>query len=459
MLDLHSHTEGVAWPSFPNTFAMPVYAILFQLDHSQWFSAEELVEMQFRQLRALLAHAVETVPYYQQRMADWDETAIESLDPERWRGLPILTREDIQEAGESLRSEKIPSSHGKTGEIFTVGATGKPVRVVRSQLWSYYRAAVTMRDHIWQQRDLTGKLAAIREMNRGKHLYPDGTVARGWSQITREIFNNGPGVAININTPVPMIARWLQRQEPDYILSYPSIVGRVAAYCRDNHILLPSLQQVETYSEPMTDDVRAACRDAWGVPVVDIYSSREAGYLALQCPVQPHYHVQSECVYLEVLDEEGRPCGPGEVGRVVATSLHNLAMPLIRYEIGDYAEVGGPCACGRGLPVLKRIIGRRQNRMLMPNGETRWPLLTSESIAALLEVAPIQQYQFAQISHDEIEARLVIERPLEWPEIERLKDWVAEWLYRPFELSVTYHQALPRTESGAFDDFVCEVEV
>ena len=459
MLDLHSHTEGVSWPSFPNTFAMPVYAILFQLEHSQWLSRQELTEMQFRQLRSLVGHALKSVPFYQERLAHMSRNDVEALDPESWRALPILTREDIQGAGEALQSEKVPSSHGKTGEIYTVGATGKPVRVVRSQLWSYYRAAVTMRDHLWHGRDLAGKLAVIREPNYGKHLYPSGTNAAGWSQITREIFNNGPGVALNINTPVPMMARWLERQNPDYILTYPSIAGEIADYCRRNDILLPRLKQVETNSELVTEELRAACREAWGVPLIDLYSSREAGYLALECPQRPHYHVQSECVYLEVLDDDGRPCRPGEVGRVVITALHNLVMPLIRYEIGDLAEVGKACACGRGLPVLNRIIGRRQNKVLMANGDSRRPVLTTESIAALLEIAPIQQFQFAQVGREAMEARLVIERPLEWPEVERLQAWVSEWFYQPYDVSVTYHQSLPTLESGAFDDFVCELPV
>lgn len=457
MLDLHSHTDGVVWPSFPNTVAMPVYAILFQLDHSQWFSPDELAEMQFRQLRALLRHAVKTVPHYRERLGHLDEAAIERLDPESWRALPILTRADIQQAGGALRSEKLPSSHGKTGESFAVGATGQPVRVLRSQLWSYIRAAITMRAHLWQRRDLTAKLAAIREPSHGKHLYPMGTEAQGWSQITREIFTNGPGLALNINTPVPMMARWLQREDPAYLLTYPGVAQQIAEYCLDRNILLPSLKQVETNSELVTDEARAACREAWGVPLVDAYSTREVGYLALQCPERLHYHVQAECAYLEVLDDEGRPCRPGEVGRVVATALHNHVMPLIRYELGDRAEVGRPCTCGRGLPVLKRIIGRRQNKVLLPNGDSRWPMLTSEAVGALLEVAPVQRFQIAQVSHEEVEARLVIDRPLEWPEIERLQAWVADWFYRPFEVKVTYHQALPQTEGGGVDDFVCEV--
>src|SRR3546814_13116510 len=86
-------------------------------------------------------------------------------------------------------------------------------------------------------------------------------------------------------------------------------------------------------------------------------------YLALQCPEHEHYHVQSEAVLLEVLDEEDRPCRPGEVGRVVVTPLTNFAMPMIRYAVGGLAAVGAPCPCGRGLPVLTRILGRARDKI------------------------------------------------------------------------------------------------
>jgi phenylacetate-CoA ligase len=88
-----------------------------------------------------------------------------------------------------------------------------------------------------------------------------------------------------------------------------------------------------------------------------MYSANETGYLALQCPLSGHYHVQSETVLVEVLDEVGRACRPGETGAVVVTPLQNFAMPLLRYSLGDFAEVGSPCACGRHLPVLKEILG------------------------------------------------------------------------------------------------------
>ena len=120
-------------------------------------------------------------------------------------------------------------------------------------------------------------------------------------------------------------------------------------------------------------ELRAACRDLWGVPLHDVYSANELGYIALQCPESEQYHVMSECALVEVIDGDGRPCRPGETGRLVLSSLHNYAMPLLRYEIGDYAEVGDQCPCGRGLPLLNRIAGRERNMLVLPDGRQHWP--------------------------------------------------------------------------------------
>ena len=112
---------------------------------------------------------------------------------------------------------------------------------------------------------------------------------------------------------------------------------------------------------------------------------------------------------VEVIDAAGQPCAPGQVGRVVVTPLFNYAMPLLRYELGDYAEVGPPCPCGRGLPVLTRILGRERNALLVaPTGERYWPAFGSRKFT---EIAPIVQHQFVQKDAEWIEARLVTERP------------------------------------------------
>ena len=158
---------------------------------------------------------------------------------------------------------------------------------------------------------------------------------------------------MNIKEKIDAQIQWLQKHRIYYLLSYPSNIREMAKKCLEAGILLPDLGQVRTFGETVSDELRDLCRQAWNVEVKDMYSSMEIGYMALQCPDHEHYHVMSEGVLLEVLDDAGNPCKPGDIGRVVITDLHNFATPMIRYEILDYAQVGEPCPCGRGLPSTK----------------------------------------------------------------------------------------------------------
>lgn len=79
-------------------------------------------------------------------------------------------------------------------------------------------------------------------------------------------------------------------------------------------------------------------------------------------------HVQSEAVLIEIVDDRGRLCSSGQSGRVIISTLHNLAMPIICYEIGDYATVGEPCECGRPHPVIETVLGRVRNLVRTPKG-------------------------------------------------------------------------------------------
>ena len=115
------------------------------------------------------------------------------------------------------------------------------------------------------------------------------------------------------------------RQNADYLLTHPSIAQRLAEHCLDNGIRLPRLRLIETISEILRPATRAACLEAWGVPVIDIYTAREAGYIALQCPECEHYHVQAEGIFVEVLDEQDKAvrsgrCGPGGGHSAVKTA-------------------------------------------------------------------------------------------------------------------------------------------
>jgi len=180
-------------------------------------------------------------------------------------------------------------------------------------------------------------------------------------------------------------------------------------------------------------------------------TTTELGYIAIQCPEQVHYHIQSENVLVEVLNEHNQNCQPGEIGRLVITALQNYASPLIRYEIGDYAEVGEPCSCGRGLPVLKQLYGRYRHWMHYPNGQKRYP---SFSFWVKLNIAAIVQYQVIQTAIQDLTFKLVVKQALTEQEKNHLIQAAHQVLKYPFDISIEYVDSVRNKTTGKYETFI-----
>ena len=442
--------DGIAWPALPSPADAALLALMYQFERSEWWSPETLLAAQLGQLEGLLAHAARTVPFYRERLQAAVEPGAGRLTLKTWRQLPILGRQDIQEAGAALTSSDIPPAHGSARDVSTSGSTGRPITVKTTEITRLFNRAINLRYHLWHDRDFSATTAIIR--------IPDGNAARaaagkdtGWAYV----YPSGPTLFFDVTKPVSEQLAWLERQNPDYLVTYPSNLAALLRLSRETGVRPAGLREAITLSEVLDPAVRAACRRVWDVPVTDSYLAQECGMIALQCPEHPHYHVQAESLLVEVLGSDGAPCGPGETGRLVVTPLNNFATPLIRYEIGDYAEVGEACSCGRGLPVLNRILGRVRNMATLPSGETFWPRFYSDDLA---KVAPIRQVQLVQRSVHDIDVRLVVARPLTAEEEERLKSVILEYLGHPFTLGFTYVDEIPRSAGGKYEDFVSVVE-
>ena len=447
--NINSTVTGIQWPALPTPSGATRLAVLFQLEQSQWWSEEKLRQHQFSQLKPLLKHCVDYVPYYKDKLQNL--LLSETLSEEEWLSIPLLTRDEVQKNGDLLRAKAMPPGHGKISKQFTSGSTGKPVEVLGTDITGFFWNVFTLRDHLWHKRNLDGKLAVIRRNMSEKAKPPHGLHSENWGLATNGLIKTGPTTMINIFTPISEQVEWLINQQPDCLLTNPSVLQDLALYCQRENIEFPSLREVRTISEALPDGLRELCKEAWGAKLVDVYSSIELGYLAIQCPEHDHYHIQSEGVLIEILDENGRPCSPGESGRVVVTNLHNYATPLIRYELGDYAEVGEPCACGRGLPVIKRIQGRYRGMITLPSGERSWPDL---GIVKLQNIAPIQQFQVVQHSLEDIEVKLVLSRPIREQEIDDLTKMFHQTLRHPFNVTIVQLDDIPRSAGGKYEEFV-----
>lgn len=441
----HSACAGIRWPAFTGEAASRLLALQYQLEQSQWWSLEKIEAMQLAQFQAVYAHARATVPFWRDRFAG-APARIDSLAA--LRALPLSSRRDIQQAGVAMHSATPSTEHGPVVRTESSGSTGEPL-VTLGTVWTQLLwQALLLRDHLWHRRDLGGKLAAIRNRSEAAHL-PD------WGPATSP-FVTGPSAVRAVSGDLDEQLDWLKAENPDYLLSLATNVQALAERSLERGIRLPRLKQVRTFAEMLRPGARDIVRAAWGVDIADSYSSEELGSIALQCPEREHYHLQSESLLVEVLNEAGQPCLPGETGQVVVSTLHNFAMPLLRYANGDYAEVGETCTCGRGLPVLKRIVGRQRNMLLRPDGKGRyWPSFAS---ALWRDVAPVEQYQVVQTALDALELRVVCARELTETEINALAGALQESLGFRYVVTVTRLAEIARPRGGKYEDFICAVE-
>ena len=440
----HAH-EGIFPPFFSPPRIAQVHALVFQLQQSEWWSQERLLAHQLEQIRILGEHATATAPFYADRLE-----AITGLQPgkltlEAFRRIPVLTRADIQAAGDQIFSRNPPPGHGKLRDIHTSGSTGQPVHVKTTVLAGTVNQAVGLRYHLWHRRDFAGKNITIKNMVSSEKVKKDINWVMGYP--------SGPSMVFNIATPHNELFDSVIKEDPDYLCCFPSTLWELIQRSRELGIKPGRLREVRTICEVLSDELRNLCRDQWDVPVSDNYSSEEFGILSVQCPDHPWGHIQ-EKVLLEVLDDEDQPCAAGKMGRVVATALHNFATPLIRYELGDYAELGPACPCGRGLPVLKRIVGRKRNLLVLPTGEKLFPLFDVEPVIFSM---PVRQYQMIQKTLETIEMRLVADRPLKAKEEQQLREYYCRNFRYPFQFEFVYVDEISRSAGGKFEDFRSEV--
>lgn len=448
---LRSWLPAVAFPAIPNAAGAALLDLLYQFERSEWWPADQIRRQQFVQLAALADHARRNVPAYASRLDAAGIRPDRELTEAQWRRIPVLTRREVLDLGPALHAPQDIEGHGRRRVFKTTGSTGRPVQGVMSERFELYWHAMTLRNYLWHGWNPGGKLATIRSEIAA--VPAEGAVSAAWTSGAAAVFAGGQSFLQHTSRPPRELLAWLRRVEPDYLLAFPSVLREVAREAQRDGTRLPSLRGVTTIAEPLTAALRAQVRAAFGVPVYDLYSSVDCGYMALQCPEHEHLHVMAESALVEVLDESGRACGPGEVGRVVVTPLHNFAMPLIRYELGDLAEAGAPCACGRGLPVLRRVIGRFRNMLVLPDGAKRWPLIEAE----IAEIGlPIVQFQVVQRSLALLEVRLVVSRALTAADEALIRAGLRESCGAHFEVAFVYVASIPRGPGGKYEDFRVE---
>ncbi len=329
---------------------------LHQLEESQWWPAQRLRELQQTKLRKLLRHAHEHCPYYGKRIddagIDVDRITLDALSR-----LPTLSKSDIAEHAQLMID---PAAESSLCDLTTGGSTGEPLAFKVDRARQAADQAARARTRRWFDIDV-----GQREL----YLWgsPLEQAASDHARRLRDILTNHRLLNAFRMTPARM-SRYIDtihRFDPVHIFGYPSSVARLVRHAADigKPVRNRSLKAVFVTGELFHQADRAIIEEFVGVPVVDGYGSREAGFIAHQCPTGA-YHITMESLIVELLSPNERPVSPGKPGEITITHLDAFGMPFIRYRTGDVAQqASGTCACGRGLDSLEIIEGRRTDML------------------------------------------------------------------------------------------------
>jgi len=354
---------------------------------SQCWTAEQFRSYTEARLEKVLAAAAK-IPFYRERFG-------RSMRIGDFSALPTLRRADVLELNASVRSVYLAGMRLLADS--SSGSTGLPV------------------EFLFDNSHQRGRNAA-----RARYLR-----ANGWNPLQRTVWHyalnreDQPDAdfvhsrflpAVNFQHPSndleAEIARLIEF-DPLYLSIYPSNLELLLRVIERSGQKLRSLRLIFTGSECVDDSLRERTSLLLGARIADNYGSTEA-FLAWQCP-RGSYHVNAEHVLIEIVDDAGRAVNSGTMGRVLVTTLENRLMPLVRYEIGDYAVAApGNCGCGRTLPLIGRIAGRAVDLFRMADGR----MVSPYDLISLIKWRPeIRQFQILQQGIDRYRLRYVSERP------------------------------------------------
>jgi phenylacetate-CoA ligase len=401
------------------TFLEKIYWNIFTLWHARhegrlpFWSIDRIRELQSRRVKAIIAHAYATVPFYREAMDR------ERLRPRDFRTaddlekLPLVTGNDLAEAPERFFSRRYAGD--RTFTLDTSGTSGrsKYVRHDRSELF-------LMMAYGHRQREVLayflGRRLGYRELivcpqSSASFELRDFYEAHSWVPPGMDFKRAAlrPEGCIEDNLEI------INSFKPDLIRGYGSYIGTLfkEAYLRG--VTLHRPKAVLYGADLMPEYDRNLIENHFGVPVLSGYQSTECLRIAYQCERRQGFHVNVDHVAVRIVDGNGRTLAPGERGEIVVSNLVNRGTVLLNYKLGDIVTLDrNRCPCGRSLPTLGQIDGRAGELILLSGGDVVHALMLIEEILTVPGVVQVQVRQ-----HDVLRFSLLVvcRVDVDWQEI------------------------------------------
>jgi phenylacetate-CoA ligase len=404
---------------------------------SQTWDRERIRNYKLECLKALIAHAKKSVPYYRELFKN---EGIDSRDINTFKDfakIPVLTKDTLRENFEFLKAENFDDYHPIKTE--TSGTGGRVTTVYRSSYQEAFRNAVVWRFYHQQGFKFRDMMLSIIRPKYGNAEAPDYDHDR----ISNNIIINTDLIAQGHSEKVIPI---LEKYNPKMIWGHPNVLCALAEHLISTGNAPIEIPIIAAYGEKLYPYLLKILKQGFQANFVEYYGNRENSVAAWGNADEKFFEVSEYC-HLEFEKYRSDSLPPG-CGSVISTSLHNYAFPLIRYNSEDVGKSLGYINDDIPYPAFQLIGGRGKDMLLSRDG------LIVPYLPEYFENSStnrLRRFQVEQVSLDKVILRVV---PL--PDFDREKDepvllkYYEKVMAGKFEIELQYVDEIPITEGGKY---------
>ncbi len=410
------------------------------MEEVQWWPMQKVADLQIQRLKSLLQDVARRVPYYRNLFRDigFDPAQVESTAD--LQQLPFLTKTVIRANTEGLKHEQAQG----LARFNTGGSSGEPLIFYIGNKRVSHDVAAKWRATRWWDVDIGdaeivvwGSPIELGKQDRLKYW-------RDKLMRTRLL----PAFEMSEKKLDEFIAA-IRSVKPRMLFGYPSALTLIARHAQKRKVPMDQLGIKVAFvtSERLYDDQRATISEVFGCRVANGYGGRDAGFIAHECP-SGSMHLTADDIVVEIIGEDGKAQPAGVSGEIVVTHLSTNDFPFIRYRTGDIGVLGSePCACGRGLPVLKDIQGRSTDFVVAADGTVMHGLAL---IYILRDLPGVKSFKVIQESQELTRVLLVVDDTFNTSAIALIQQGFKQRLGPLVTVNVDLVDAIAAEKSGKF---------
>ncbi len=246
----------------------------------------------------------------------------------------------------------------------------------------------------------------------------------------------------------------------DYINGYTSSIVQFAKFLEREKIILKSvchtLKACVVTSEMLFEDDKILMEKQFGVPVINEYGAAELDLIAFENPID-EWQINSETLFIEMLDDNNNPVSLGEEGRIVITSLYNKAHPFIRYDIGDIGRLSKKSTLRK--PVLEKLLGRTNDIAILPSGKKAAGLTFYYITKSIIEDdGNVKEFIIEQQTKETFKICYVSAEELSEEKIKTIKIEMENYLENGLNIVFERQIQLQRSKSGKLKQFSSRIK-